>query len=155
MTTRYVFFMRNVSSPTSDFDQGPFRISADTKLLSVKMSGSFVDGYSTVTVTGQKISNDEMWGLQSGPTGYTSKNIISDADNPAWWQIEQLNWGTVFDTFDNAISSIELGTAIPVRYQWRGQLPIPGGQDFYVSFGNAFSTGAGGAISGMLELITT
>lgn len=153
MTNRTVFYYRNVGSYTADYQVGPFNVDPLVKLYSAKVRGSIVAGFNTTTVIGLKADNDIVWGLQWGAVGYTPLNVLTQINDLHWLRTGNFEIDTVFDNFDNAITSIELGSIIPIRSDWYGQLPMSGSIDFYISVGVPFATGAGSAIDGSLEIL--
>lgn len=154
MTDRTVFYYRNVPTATSDYQVGPFNVDPCVKLFAARVRGSIVSGYGTLPVTGLKAVNDICWGLQHVIVGNTPLNLLTQQNDPGWLRIGQLQIGSTFDTFDNTITSIELGTLDPINYNWYGQLNLSGNVDFYISVAVPFSTGAGSSIDGSLEIIS-
>jgi hypothetical protein len=151
--TRNFFSFDSLGSPTNDYQVGPFNVSGFGKLLAARVRGSLQGGYTTNTVSGLLISNGIQWGLQWVDHGVTPINILTDSNDPRWLRIGQRESLTVHEVFDNAITSVEIGSLYTITFDWYGQMPMGPNIDFYVSVGVPVIVPSTSTIDGSLEII--
>jgi hypothetical protein len=153
MTSRSFFTYSTFGSPTNDYQVGPFEVSGFGKLLAARVRGSLQGGYQSSAVSGLQISNGIIWGLQWVDHGVTPINILFTGNDPRWLIIGNRESNTVHEVFDDAITTVDIGSLYTITRDWYGQMPMDADIDFYISVGVPIITPSESTISGSLEII--
>jgi hypothetical protein len=129
------------TTPTTQFDQGPWVVGAIDKVVGALVRGSLSYDIATES-TSTTIVEPIMWGLQWVHHGAASLDIVSSVDGLQWLFREHLvpsGWKAVWaPSTDTAAVAVDL----PLKQDWYGQLPVNDTVDFYLSFGNAYALSA-------------
>lgn len=143
----------NFSSPATSAQFGPYgSASAIVRLIRVR-STLALSGPGVNLLPTAEVRNQVAWGVQAGHSGYTPLVLPADIGGADFFWSELLSG----DTADGAAwtpPTNDVGwmdTRVATR-EWRGQLPVGTGWDFYVTAGAVVSGAANFAVAFSLEI---
>jgi hypothetical protein len=147
------FLFRNTGSPSGAIEEGPFHVGTIARLVQVECIGSMFFGPTTETVSGFRIDNPFVHGIQYGPHGYTPLALYASANDPQWLKLEGVEEATWEAFTDHAITTVDIWGVYKLNFKFRGQLPIGFDTDMYYSLQDVWGSGGTIQVAGQLRVL--
>ena len=149
------YFDATNSSPSGQFNQGPWTISDLGKLLVVQVHGS-ISAAAPTAIVGDYLVAGLNWGLQSGAEGFTPANSITAVDNFSFIWTGTIPGADLLAAWAPSTDTAGVLNGYSLEYKWAGQQDFGASTDFYLSFANPFGTSIGDYnVSGTIEFLHT
>lgn len=143
----------NTGSPSTSGQFGPLTITVGNAVIRARAVGTFIGPPAAVALP-LTLSNDTIWGIQMGATGYTPKVLPADVDDPDFLIVQQRDDYTATTSWAPSSATAAYVFSSGLRLEWDGQLFVGATQDFYFTYGPSHGTGINATISGTLQVWT-
>lgn len=145
-------FFRTTGTIEATFNQGPWNIGTINKLLHVKLSGSIFAATTEYVTSTFYLDNPSLWGVEMIAHGDTPLDLVDGANDSRW-----IGQGAI-QLFEDVIqvggseTDFFYNIQTTLAWEWFGQVPVADDVDFYLAIANAWDTGAGWSVAGMLQV---